>query len=603
MGSGVNIESERETTVAARSGWPTWLPWGVAGGGVLLHLWAMWDGFFHMDDFFYLADASRPFWDYVGQIYNGHLMPLGFAVVWASQAALPMSWALAVFVCTLLWVVFLAGVVLCMRAAFGNRPWTTVVVALIALSPLLTTVSSWYASALQVLPWGAALAWMLYFAIRDAQTPRLGFAIAGIAVYVVGLLFWQKTVLVLPVVLWLAWRYWPGSGRWGLPPLGRRWVLPVGSIVVTVPFMALYFASQPEQVLRSDPTLQQLIDSIRISLGEVWLPAYLGGPWAGFTPGLSPGTAAAWWAVLLVWQVVAFLVVVSLLRWRYAWNAWVLIAGYALLTVVLFAFGRINDFGLVLAYDPRYVEDLFIVGAIVLPFAFVSPRGSPLDGPRPLTWLPSRVPLLVGAGALVVLVNLLFMPSIAVGSSWHDSAAKRYVAQAKASFEANLDVPVLDRKVPPEVMAPLFLERANASYVLSGLRLPVRWNQAGTVVLALKDDGTLVEPVLATSSTSVPGLAGECGWAVKDGPTNIEMDTTVFEWIWVARMEYIASGSGVASASLQGSTTGFPLSEGLGEITFVLKGSGDTVVMTPPSDVGVCVTSLTLAQVDYGALP
>lgn len=583
--------------------WPRGLPWGIAAGGVLLHLWAMWDGFFHMDDFFYLADASRPFAEYVSQVYNGHLMPLGFAVVWLSQAVLPMSWPLAVIVCSALWVVLLTGVVFCMKAAFGNRPWTSIVVSVIALSPLLTTVSSWYASALQVLPWGASLAWMLYFAIRDAQRPRLAFAVSGIAVYAVGLLFWQKTVLALPVVLWLAWRYWPGAGRWGLPTQVRRWVLPVGAVLITLPFMAVYFASQPEQVLRSDPTLQQFVDSIRISLGEVWLPAYLGGPWAGFTPGLSPGATAAWWAVLLVWQVVAFLVVVSMLRWRHAWNAWILIGAYALLTVVLFAFGRINDFGLVLAYDPRYVEDLFIVGALVLPFAFVRPDGSSLPSPRSLGWLPSRTPLLVGAGAMIVLVNLLLMPSIAVGSSWHDSAAKRYVAQAKESFEANLDTPVLDRKVPPEVMAPLFLERANASYVLSGLRLPVRWNESGTTVLALKDDGTLVEPVLATSSTSVPGLSGECGWAVKDGPTNIEMDTTVFEWIWVARMEYLASADGVATATLQGPPTEIPLTEGLGEITFVLKGSGDTVVMTPPDGVGVCVTDLTLAQVDYGALP
>ena len=583
--------------------WPRALPWAVAAGGVLLHLWAMWDGFFHMDDFFYLADASRPFTEFVSQVYNGHLMPLGFAVVWLSQAVAPMSWPLAVLVCTVLWVVFLAGAVMCMKAAFGNRPWTTIVVSLIALSPLLTTVSAWYASALQVLPWGAALVWMLYFAIRDTQSPRWAFTLGAILSYVIGLLFWQKTLLALPVVVWLLWRYWPGPGRWGLPPWGRRWAFPLAAVIMSVPFTAVYFAAQPEQVLRSDPTLQQFIDSIRISLGEVWLPAYLGGPWAGFTPGLSPGTAAAWWAVFLVWQVVAFLVVVSVLRWRYAWNAWVLIAGYALLTVVLFAFGRINDFGLVLAYDPRYVEDLFIVGAIVLPFAFAKPAGSPLSEPRSLSWLPSRVPVLVSAGALVVLVNLLLMPSIAVGSSWHDSPAKRYVAQARASLEANLETPVLDRKVPPEVMAPLFLERANASYVLSGLRLPVRWNEAGTVVLALKDDGTLVEPVLATSSTSVPGLAGECGWAVTDGPTNIEVDTTVFEWIWVARMEYVASGDGLATASLQGPPVEIPLREGLGEITYVLKGAGDTVLMTPPEGVGICVTGLTLAQVDYGALP
>lgn len=594
----MSVETARDTVR-----WPRPLPWGVAALGLVMHLWAMWGGFFHMDDFFYLADASRPFGDYVTQIYNGHLMPLGFAIVWLSQAALPMSWPLAVLVCTLLWAVFLAGVVMCMKAAFGERPWTTVIVTVLALSPLLTTVTTWYASALQVLPWGATLAWMLYFTVRDAQTPRIVFAMGGLVAYLVGLAFWQKTVLVLPVVFWIAWRYWPGEGRWGLRGLGRRWLLPAASVGVTLPFMAIYFASQPEQVLRSDPTLQQFIDSMRISLGEVWLPAYLGGPWAGFTPGLSPGTAAAWWAVLLVWQVVAALVAVSLLRWRLAWNAWLLIAGYALLTVALFAFGRINDFGLVLAYDPRYVEDLFIVGALVLPFAFVRPAGSPLAESRGLDWLPRRVPVVVACAGMVVLVNLLILTSIAVGSSWHDSAAKRYVAQAKASFEANLSTPVFDRKVPPEVMAPLFLERANASYVLSGLRLPVRWNEAGSTVLALKDDGSLAEPILATSSTSVPGLSGECGWAVKDVPTNIEMDTTSFEWIWVAHMDYIASGGGVATVSLAGPPTEVPIHDGLGDITFVVKGSGDTVVMTPPAGVGLCVTQLTLAQVDYGALP
>ena len=81
--------------------------------------------------------------------------------------------------------------------------------------------------------------------------------------------------------------------------------------------------------------------------------------------------------------------------------------------------------------------------------------------------------LLLGA---IVLANLLVLPSIAVGSSWHDSEAKRYVETARAALLADLDTPVLDRKVPAGVMAPLFLERANASYVLGGLRLPVRWD-------------------------------------------------------------------------------------------------------------------------------
>jgi hypothetical protein len=276
--------------------------------------------------------------------------------------------------------------------------------------------------------------------------------------------------------------------------------------------------------------------------------------------------------------------------------------GYAIVTVVLFAFGRINEFGLVLAYDPRYVEDLFVVGAMVLPFAFRRPIKSPLSEPRRLDWAVFPGRRLAGAVGMLVLANALLLPSIAIGSSWHDSEAKRYVATARAALESSLGTPVLDRKVPPGVMAPLFLERANASYVLGGLDLPVAWNAAGPSVLALGDDGSTLPPVLAPSSTSVPGWDGACGWRVADASTPIELDTTLFEWVWVGRMEYLASGPGVVRARFDGPEVEIPVAEGLHSVDFVIVGSGDTLRLDPPSGVGLCVAKVALAQVDYGAM-
>ncbi len=582
--------------------WPRYLPWGVAAVGLVLHAWSMWDGFFHMDDFFYLADAQRDFSTYVLQVYNGHLMPLGFALVWLSQSIAPMSWALAVAASLALWAAFLSGVVCAMKRAFGDGGWTVAVTAIVAFAPLLTTVTVWYASALQILPWGAACAWMLYFAIRDAQEHRIRWVVGFLATYVVGILFWQKAILALPVVVWLAWRFWPGSGRAGLGGLGGRWWIPAGGMAVTAVYSVVYLAGQPEAILRSDPSASQLLESVRVSLGEVWLPAYLGAPWTGFGSGLVPGTTSAWWAIALVWQLVAALVVVSLMRWRPAANAWIVIAGYAAVTVALFAFGRINEFGLVLAYDPRYVEDLFIVGALVLPFAFQRPRGSTLAEPRALSWLRaprSQWTVIVGA---VVLANLLILPSIAIGSSWHDSEAKRYVETARAALSAESGTPVLDRKVPPGVMAPLFLERANASYVLSGLKIPVRWDAAGPRVLGLKDDGSLRDPILAPSASSVPGWDGACGWKVVGATSPVELDTALFDWVWVGTIDYLAGGTGLGSVALDGEPVEVPFEEGLHRATFVVVGSGDTLNVTPPTGVGVCVTEVVLSQVDYGAM-
>lgn len=575
---------------------PRTLLWVIAGAGLVLHGWAAWRGFFHMDDFFYLADASKPFGEYVTQVYNSHLMPAEFAIVWVSQAIAPMSWTLAVVVMSALWAVTLVAAVLLQRLLFGSSAWGIVTVMMLAFAPLLTTVTVWYASALQILPWAATFMLMLYFAARHARDPRWTWLLAATGSFAVGLIFWQKALLYLPVVLWLYWRYWPGTGRLGLGGLGRRWWFPAVTLTLAFGYGLVYLARQPEAVLRSQPTAEQFLESLRITLGEVWLPGYFGAPWTGFTDALVPGSASAWWAFLIVAQVVAGVVVVSMLRWRSAWNAWFIIAAYAIVTVGLFVFGRINVFGTVLAIDPRYVEDLFVVGAVVLPFAFVRPAGSPLPAPRPLAWLPKRVPGWVQVVGWLALANLLVLPSIAVGRSWHDFPARDFIANARQLAAEQPGIVVLDRKVPELVMSRLFLERANASYVLAGARLPISWNGAGAQVYVL-DDGGRARPVsLAASSTSLPGADGDCGYRVYEQPTPVVLDTELFAWTWVGQIDYLAAESGVLQVALDGASVSVPVVKGPGRAQFVVVGGGDTLVVTPPEGVGVCIGSAVLGQ-------
>lgn len=575
---------------------PRTLLWVIAGAGLVLHFWAAWRGFFHMDDFFYLADSSKPFGEYVLQVYNGHLMPAEFAIVWVSQAIAPMSWGLAVVVITSLWAVTLVAAVLLQRSLFGSSAWGIVTVMMLAFAPLLTTVTVWYASALQILPWAATFIAMLYFAARHARDPRLRWLLAATVTFAVGLLFWQKALLYLPVVLWLYWRYWPGTGRLGLGGLGRRWWLPAVTLTMAIGYGLAYLAAQPESVLRSQPTREQLVESLRITLGEVWLPGYFGAPWTGFTDALVPGSASSWWAFLIVAQLVAAVVIISLLRWPAAWNAWFIIAAYAVVTVALFVFGRINVFGTVLAIDPRYVEDLFVVGAVVLPFAFVRPTGSPLPSPRSLTWLPRSVPGWAQAVGWLALANLLVLPSIAVGRSWHDFPARDFITNARQLAADSPGIVVFDRKVPELVMSRLFLERANASYVLAGARLPISWNGAGAQVYILDDDGRARPANIAASSTSVPGLDGDCGYRVFGQPTPVELDTALFEWTWIGQLDYLAAESGVLQVALDGPSVAVPVEKGAGSVQFVVVGGGDTLVVTPPEGVGVCIASAVLGQ-------
>ena len=82
----------------------------------------------------------------------------------------------------------------------------------------------------------------------------------------------------------------------------------------------------------------------------------------------------------------------------------------------------------------------------------------------------------------------------------------------------------------------------------------------------------------------------------------VELDTALFDWVWVGTIDYLAGGTGLGSVALDGEPVEVPFEEGLHRATFVVVGSGDTLNVTPPTGVGVCVTEVVLSQVDYGAM-
>ena len=236
------------------------------------------------------------------------------------------------------------------------------------------------------------------------------------------------------------------------------------------------------------------------------------------------------------------------------------------------------------------------MGAVVLPFAFVRPAGSPLAGPGQLTWLPRQVPGWVQAVGWLALANLLVLPSIAVGRSWHDFPARDFITNVRQLAADQPGIVVLDRKVPELVMSRLFLERANASYVLAGAELPIAWNGAGPQVFVLGDDGAVRPASIAASSTALPGLDGDCGYSVFGAPTSVELDTTLFDWTWIGQLDYLAAESGTMQVALDGASVPVPVAKGAGTVQFVVVGGGDTLVVTPPEGVGVCIGSAVLGQ-------
>jgi len=91
-----------------------------------------------------------PFWDYVGQVYNGHLFPGDLAIVWVVTRIDPLNFYVYIAAA---WLMIMTSVllwVLLFRALFGERWAALVGVIPIALAPGFVAVAVWPAATLTV---------------------------------------------------------------------------------------------------------------------------------------------------------------------------------------------------------------------------------------------------------------------------------------------------------------------------------------------------------------------------------------------------------------------------------------------------------------------
>src|SRR6266496_215701 len=169
----------------------------------------------------------------------------------------------------------------CSSDLFGDRPANLIPLAMFMFSPLAFSTSLWWASSLGLAFQNffiAALLLTVLLYIRAPSSKQL--AVVGVT-YVAALLFWQKALLILPVIVAFAVLFLgEGSGGQRLRNvlLGRRklWILLTAT---TLPYIVWYL-SIVDWPLAVHPTGAQLVRLTRMSLGTTLIPTFLGGPWA-----------------------------------------------------------------------------------------------------------------------------------------------------------------------------------------------------------------------------------------------------------------------------------------------------------------------------------
>ncbi|WP_433578056.1 hypothetical protein [Nocardia brasiliensis] len=175
----------------------------VAGGLIALQLllrgWVAASGYFYWDDLILVGRAGRyPLLSSELLLHNhdGHFMPLAFVVAWVVTQAAPLVWAGPVLVLVLGQLAVSVAVLRMVRLLLGLRWALLVPLVFFLFSPVTLPAFAWWSAALNTLPLQFALAWVIGDALLLLRTGRRRYAVSGIVVLAVALLFFEKSVIV-----------------------------------------------------------------------------------------------------------------------------------------------------------------------------------------------------------------------------------------------------------------------------------------------------------------------------------------------------------------------------------------------------------------------
>jgi len=498
--------------------------------------------YFYRQDFFNLDFAIRsPFsWHYLTYVGTGHLMIGQRAIIWVLARISLYNWGLASAVS----LAFVAATGLAafavLRTLFGERPAILVPLAVYLLAPLGVADVGWWTVALESVPLQLALFMALNSHVHYVRTARRRHLAAAVGWVVVGLLAFEKG-LVVPVLMFaVTSAYLARGGSWlsgmrrALVRLWKAWVLYAIPLIGYAIVLATSLPTSTSQPLVPGPSA--VLTFSWGLLKNTLLPGAIGGPWGWWAlPGHSyalaaPPAALTWLALIVAVAVIG----ASIVRRRSSWRAWVIFAVWVVLAdMVPVAIGRLNWYPALLSLDTRYVADAMGALAICLGLAFLpvvdgrAPTTSPERSPRGTSARSSGRMDRASAEHMWRYAASGLFAVLLVGSVWSASGyqsmttgqpAASYIAHAmEASQRAPRGTLVLDAAVPDPVR-----DSANRARAVIGAMQPgkLRWikRPSGTIdgLRMFGPDGRLYPAWVYGATTGKPQAPRAC-WPERHG--------------------------------------------------------------------------------------
>ena len=199
--------------------------------------WALAGSWFYFDDIAFMSRAMNEPLDasYLLESYGGHLMPGGFLTAWLLTKVAVYSWAPWAAVLLVLQALAGFGMLRLLVSLFGRRPLVLALLAGYLAYVFTLSAGIWFAAGINQLPMQVALVFGLHAHVEYLRHRRIRSLVWAIAWTLAGLVFYEKTLLLLGIYAIVAFGWFctggthrpaPGtSGRTTAPACSRtaRW--------------------------------------------------------------------------------------------------------------------------------------------------------------------------------------------------------------------------------------------------------------------------------------------------------------------------------------------------------------------------------------------
>ncbi|MGB6246977.1 hypothetical protein [Gordonia sp. (in: high G+C Gram-positive bacteria)] len=555
-------------------------------------------GDFYWDDLILIGRASSHSilsWDYLGYSHDGHFMPAAFLVAGVSTLIAPVQWWLPAATLVVLQALASLAVWRMIRIiAPKARGAALATLAFYLFVPMTVAAYIWWSAGLNTLPMQAAMAFIVGNVVllvrgRLDEARRRRLVVASVAAFVVALLFFEKSLFIVPVAFVaavLALRPTLAAGHDGddyrNSPLtqafnrARSLWFALGAIFVA--WTALFLATSTATA--GVHAASQTAHLVWRSINDAIVPSLVGGPWVWerWTPSPPMGFPSVG-LIVAGWLVLVALIVLTCRARRGVAPIWFFALLYAVVAQIPVMWNRSSaNTALELAQTMRYLPDTALVLTIAFALIAGSPRNAGAHAPVPAT---DRRLVAAGAAAGVAFVVSAMVATMSYGQSWRDDPTGAYLTTARASLAEMSGKTMFDQPVPLEVLLPVAHPNNMISHVFGRLSERPDFGQVTDQLKVLNPQGRLVAGAVTPQRTFEPSR-GSCARPGIDEPTKLPLSGPLIDWRWTVGFSYCADRAGTVEVRLTGGDpVEVPVRAGLHSAYLQLDGRGTDLLIRP----------------------